>query len=1072
MHLRCLTYKFCISFVLSSVGQWPSCIAGENVETANGRLQQSAIRASLVSTLFEEDILADNVFAVRRRYFMFSPGDRYEYLANWVLPSETHATLRLSGAFSPTDVVPLTPKEYLDSDGSGGQLISPVFDLLDAARSLGRLEDLRGRVAAISPPQTEAQQRAHAAILVLLAMELNDDVTVAAEVSRLRAFVSNAVPLSVSDQWPETLVAYRSVTRFPKSAACDVVADLVTHRLQRGIPRESAEWHSQIFSLAGRLKTQQMGGTEIATESTDMLKYWIPVARTRWIRDAAGVAHASWRWRGDECNHVTGRDEDYLFYRSPLTGNFDVEMDLQNYGTTQFLAAGMLFGPRPSPAEFETGDIRRGGLILRPMNPPFNNFDAFVRCRASFRDGTRSLFINGRQAMSDKLPDHHDPWFGVRCWGRADGRFRNVRISGDPVIPESIILSESEDLTGWYSHLDDSAGGEHAYWQHVRNSDQPPEIVGRKLDGAHEGAISERLLRYIRPLAEDGAIDFEFIYEPGKAITHPALDRLAMILAPNGVRIHWITDDNNERTGLRPDNQASEPENGRGPVALPLKPNEWNHMKVAVEGDVVTLVLNGQLIYERQLESTNQRKFGLFNYADQSVARVRNVVMRGDWPKTVPPVSEQELTNRTLAILDVERSHAKVSLTHQFAADGLPEKHFRVPPVTGETEVVSTTNGVTHEQRSVGNSTQSSINSSFQIYGDCDLSVGFGDFSTMGHDHFGGAVLVNCGSGHKIHFGRRYDRTNDDHGVVVAWLTPDGSGEFRRSFDLLHTEATSGHLRVARRGDSWFAMFAENDSSAYQLVGQSKLEGSKNQPAMFEMQSIASDGGTSHVVWKDVQIAAEKIASNFNTVKTIEGWGDAEDPTGATRIELKDGVLSITTPAILVDNYPQGAFNAPRVMQEVSGDFTAEVTVLHLDEAKPDSVFKWIGNFPAYHAATLLIRLDDKNCIRLEQASMHRESILSNLCNLQMWDNTAPTKFESVPIEDTATILRVERKGAVLRSSFSQDDGKTWTKMGDCKLNALAGKVSVGVSMTNNTDPGSVVRFREFKIIQRNGSAE
>ncbi len=319
MQLRNVAYNFCISFVLSSIGQSSGCVADENVATAGGRLQQSVIRASLVSALFDEEIVAQNVFAVRHRYLMLSMSGRYDYLANWVLPSETHAAIRLSGAFTPTEVVPLTPKEYLDSDGSGGELVSPVFDLLDAARSLGRLEDLRGRVGAIPPARTEAQQRARAAMLVLLAMELNDEVTVAAEVNRLRALVTVAVPASMSDQWPETLVAYRSVTRFPKSTACDVVKDLVAYQLQRGIPRESAEWHSQIFSLAGRLKTQQISGTDIATESTDVLKNWIPIARTRWIRDAAGVAKASWRWRGDECNHVTGRDEDYLFYRSPLT---------------------------------------------------------------------------------------------------------------------------------------------------------------------------------------------------------------------------------------------------------------------------------------------------------------------------------------------------------------------------------------------------------------------------------------------------------------------------------------------------------------------------------------------------------------------------------------------------------------------------------------------------------------------------------------------------------------------------------------------------------------------------------
>jgi hypothetical protein len=62
---------------------------------------------------------------------------------------------------------------------------------------------------------------------------------------------------------------------------------------------------------------------------------------------------------------------------------------------------------------------------------------------------------------------------------------------------------------------------------------------------------------------------------------------------------------------------------------------------------------------------------------------------------------------------------------------------------------------------------------------------------------------------------------------------------------------------------------------------------------------------------------------------------------------------------------------------EVSGDFTAEATVLHLDEAKPESVLQWIENFPACHAATLLTRRP--KLLGFEQASMHRDA------NLSLW---------------------------------------------------------------------------------------
>ena len=137
-------------------------------------------------------------------------------------------------------------------------------------------------------------------------------------------------------------------------------------------------------------------------------------------------------------------------------------------------------------------------------------------------------------------------------------------------------------------------------------------------------------------MLEDGQIAYEFYYEPGKVMVHPALDRLAFLLEPDGVKIHRLTDGAFERTGLAPDNITEEPENRRGPASLPLKPNAWNRLVLKLSGDKVTLELNDQAIYERTLEPTNQRYFGLFHYADETQVRVRNVTQQGNWPRSLP----------------------------------------------------------------------------------------------------------------------------------------------------------------------------------------------------------------------------------------------------------------------------------------------------------------------------------------------------------------------------------------------------------------------------------------------------
>jgi len=89
-----------------------------------------------------------------------------------------------------------------------------------------------------------------------------------------------------------------------------------------------------------------------------------------------------------------------------------------------------------------------------------------------------------------------------------------------------------------------------------------------------------------------------------------------------------------------PDNVTVEAGNRRGPDRLPFKEQGWNHLKLALAGNKVTVRLNDTIVYERELEPTNHRIFGLFHYADETEVRVRNVKYRGQWPKTLPAPEE------------------------------------------------------------------------------------------------------------------------------------------------------------------------------------------------------------------------------------------------------------------------------------------------------------------------------------------------------------------------------------------------------------------------------------------------
>ncbi len=266
------------------------------------------------------------------------------------------------------------------------------------------------------------------------------------------------------------------------------------------------------------------------------------------------------------------------------------------------------------------------------MSPPLEKLGDSYKFRLAIKGGHLTALINGRKVHEAAAPADGDPWVTILSQGMETGTVRKFRVSGNPQVPEKINLGAMPDLAGWQAEeYGESMGGDNADWQ--KRGD---EIVGRKVADSEPGIKQESLLKYHRPLLEDGRIEYEFFYEPGKVMVHPALDRIAFLLEPEGVKVHRLTDGAFDYTGLAPDNMRDEPENRRGPASLPLKPQGWNRLVLQVSGDRATLTLNDQAIYERSIESTNQRFFGLFHYASETEVRVRNVVHQGNWPRSLP----------------------------------------------------------------------------------------------------------------------------------------------------------------------------------------------------------------------------------------------------------------------------------------------------------------------------------------------------------------------------------------------------------------------------------------------------
>ncbi|MBI1312626.1 DUF1583 domain-containing protein, partial [bacterium] len=880
-------------------GDWPEAVPADCLENPTIVTDEPAAAADrkVSQTTIGDTFLAENVTAVRAAAArLTTPAERFEFLSRWVLPQSERATFRTTAAFTPVDPPPaevlgavgveqpviqrplrdqtaqepLNHQRELDggnessraqmSRNSGAsRLVSPVFDLLDIARELGRLDELKAAIEAAPQTSHPQNERDRAALLTLVNLELGDQAAANQSIDRLRELLPVTPPPALSERWPETLVVYRAITRSePPESAGELLVTIYESWVLRPSPPELEAWQSHVVALLGRHQRAVVTSDGDSTGSPLDLADWVLAVRQRARTRGPGNAEALWqRNEQNEVHHVAGHQEETLLYRSPLRGNFEVSCEIGAYGTTQVQAAGFFTAPGSNLSTLDVGTFRRGTISRGPVDPPFGRVNHWLQYLASFRDGHCTVSINGRVVRSEQLPADADPWFGIHAWYRNTARFRDVRISGNPAIPDAVLLSADPQLDGWLPYYDESVGYGSARW---RLETDPESRAGGVLIGQHDGNLSgtscESLLAYQRPLSENGTIDYEFFYEPERLETHPALDRVAFLLRPEGVRLHWITDGIYDATGLSPDNEF-----GGSTTRLPLQPGAWNRLRLRLAGERITITLNGQDVFEAALNPGNRRTFGLFHFADQSEVRVRDVVMHGDWPRSVPPVTQQPLADQTILALDAQRSRLTAVFEHNFGTNGIPRDYFEWRDPKGGAQIQQRPDGVKVVRPAFGSWTGTDLIARFVLRGDFDVEAQFDEFEYRG-DKDAAMMLIVKLDDEAQHFCRALRNSVENHRRQVyqvsrSLVNTDGS----RSYHSVPVacEANAGRLRLARRGDTVFYLFAEADSPNYRLFGQDRFSAVDSILGGVELAANANGTATVGVLWKRLRIAAEKL---------------------------------------------------------------------------------------------------------------------------------------------------------------------------------------------------------------------
>lgn len=788
---------------------------------------------------------------------------RYLSLVQWVLP--VGGDPRVEVGFTSTHP-PAIAESASKTTGrlvsTGADLISPALDLVDTAFEVARIEELRARVEALSPA-TLLGRKNRSAILVLIHLRRGDSPAALKELDQLSQLSALPQPADSLYRSSELVVFERCL----EDQACYEVAQPLVERIVGQLRSEKnySPWSQQVRSRRG-LKPHAVPVKPLA----EFASQWHPATHLKAQTRGLGVPDAQWHLSPGRVVNAVSHGDDYLYFASPLTGSYQLELDATAFSWMELrpFAAGIWVSPIYTMRDYEVGSLLHAARQL-PIEPRLTRTFDSIHLRMAVTPTEVRIFANGRLIHTEPLSGAVDPWLGLRSGFLVEGAATNVHVTGQATIPETIELSAGETLEGWRPYFYE--GRDPFLWR------KSGEAINGMYDAssASEGqpAFREELLYYHRPMFEDGTIEFEFFSQKPNSTSqtparsaHVALDRLCLLLRPEGVATHWLTDGRYEQSELPPDNAVIVPEHQKVTGPLPLKDGEWNRAALTVVGDTLRLALNGTLVYERPLESTNQRIFGLFHYADREELYVRNVRWEGDWPKTLPPVTEQTLAVPESDLLVADSAKLTAHYVHDFAKDGLPEERITFIHGTTDTNFRAVEGGIQATITGNGGYLNATIAPAMGLAGDFDIIAEYDQFTSV--PTLKGSSQIMLVAFHEnvtqdeagIMRRHKYDsEAENNHLLQCLTVRKTREGEKRDYFVTKPMEERSGRLRLIRRGAKISYLTAEGDSPNYQLRGSRDLTSDPVQMNGIRLVTQIHEKGTTSVLWKKLTVHAEKI---------------------------------------------------------------------------------------------------------------------------------------------------------------------------------------------------------------------
>jgi hypothetical protein len=364
-----------------------------------------------------------------------------------------------------------------------------------------------------------------------------------------------------------------------------------------------------------------------------------PDLQTSVVQGGYNSQPSTWLISRGKAVHFGANQRSPLVFQSPLMGDFEIVAERTTWDRQEMaiLYAGHSAEPKYDlSGVLVTGANGQTGKRATLEIPGFRD-QGRARFRIAVKDGRVTTFTNDVEIHEHSLSNTLFPWLMLRpAYPEFCGEVEDLRIIGTPTIPDELDLTNPNGYQGWDGGVTQQSiarENDRTYgnWSFGNN--------GLQASSVNSSRFSENYIRYRRPMLEDGIVEYEFVFADNSEI-HPAIGSYAFLIRPEGIQIHRVTPLADDVPALLTNN-ATPLDTPSKPLAL--KKNEFNKVRLELKGDEVSITINNDPVATVRIdEPATKRHIGLL-LLDGKTSVVRNMKYRGQWPKSLPPVTEQYL---------------------------------------------------------------------------------------------------------------------------------------------------------------------------------------------------------------------------------------------------------------------------------------------------------------------------------------------------------------------------------------------------------------------------------------------